>query len=66
LRFLQGRVRCSRLDFGLLSINPEANAFATPALRKEREERGTHRVGDAGQLKGWASLPKLLFAGAVI
>jgi hypothetical protein len=56
LRFLQGRVRCSRLDFGLLSINPEANTFATPALRNEREERGTG-VGDAGELKGWATRP---------
>jgi hypothetical protein len=37
--------------FYLLSINPESYAFATPALRQEREERGTHGVGDARKVK---------------
>jgi hypothetical protein len=30
-----------------------------PALRKLREERGTRFVGDANEIKGWATRPKV-------
>jgi hypothetical protein len=30
---------------------PVAHAFEIPALRKEREERGTHILGDASKIK---------------
>jgi hypothetical protein len=36
------------------TIKPQINfapAFPTPALRKKREERGTHCVGDAREIK---------------
>ena len=32
-------------------INRHAQAFPCPALRKEREGRGTHSVGDASEIK---------------
>ena len=32
-------------------VEPPAQAFPTPALRKEREGRGTHYVADAGEIK---------------
>jgi len=31
------------------------SASVVPALRKGREERGTHSDGGVGQLKGWAA-----------
>jgi hypothetical protein len=37
-------------------INKVAPAFQTPALRKQREERATHFIGDARQIKGWDTL----------
>jgi hypothetical protein len=32
-------------------ISPVVQAFPTPALRKEREGRGTHFAGDANEIK---------------
>jgi hypothetical protein len=57
LRFLQGRV--SVLPTQLLSActKPVAYAFAVPALRKEREGRGTHCVADASEIKSLGHPP---------
>ena len=35
-------------------------AFVVPALRKEREGRGTHFVGDASRSRAWATRPQEL------
>ena len=64
LRFLQGWAAILRVLFCLLyrtawtaptaareRVEPPAQAFPTPALRKEREGRGTHYVADAGEIK---------------
>jgi hypothetical protein len=36
---------------------PSEHAFRTPALRKEREGRGTQGVGDGGEIKNLGHLP---------
>jgi hypothetical protein len=36
---------------GLCGVKPLAQAFPNPALRKEREGRGTHLVGDASEIE---------------
>jgi len=38
-------------------INRHAQAFPCPALRKEREGRGTHSVGDASEIKSLGHPP---------
>ena len=40
-------------------IDPVAQAFPTPALRKVREGRGTRRVGDANEIKSLGHPPDL-------
>lgn len=40
--------------------NPFAHTFVVPALRKLREERGTHGVNDASESKSWATRPELV------
>jgi len=37
--------------------NPLAQAFPIPALRKEREERGTHCAADASKIKSLGHPP---------
>ena len=39
-------------------IDPLALAFPTPAIRKRREGRGTHCVGDASEIKSLGYLPR--------
>jgi hypothetical protein len=55
LRFLQGRAAMLLVLFDLLRCravsNPLAQAFPAPALRKEREGRGTPSVAVASELK---------------
>jgi hypothetical protein len=41
-------------------INPHAQAFPCPALRKKREGRGTHSVGDASEIKSLGHPPPSL------
>jgi hypothetical protein len=36
-------------------VHPPVQAFPTPALRQEREGRGTHFVGDASEVKTWVT-----------
>jgi hypothetical protein len=55
LRFLQGWESMLHALFDSLRramINKRAPAFPTPALRKEREERGTHFIGGAPARSG--------------
>jgi len=37
--------------------NPFAQAFPNPALRQEREGRGTRRVAGDNEIKSWATRP---------
>src|SRR5260370_8136469 len=61
LRFLQGWAAMLHMLFDLLRrparINPHAQAFPCPALRKEREGRGTHYVADGGEVKSLGPPP---------
>jgi hypothetical protein len=41
---------------------PLAPAFPTPALRKEREGRGTHFVADASEIKSLGHPPRKIAA----
>jgi hypothetical protein len=63
LRFLQGWVAMLSALIDLLWLlwrrdqTPPAQTFPTPALRTEREGRGTRRVGDALEIKNLGHPP---------
>jgi len=42
--------------------DPLALAFQSPALRKEREERGIHFIADASEIKAWATRQRVAAA----
>ena len=59
LRFLQGRARCClhHVVSGSGSIRPSLQTSVVPALRTEREERGTLLLQTPAALKAWAACP---------
>jgi hypothetical protein len=62
LRFVQGRARI--LPKRLLPVLREAlaHAFVVPALRKVREERGTHLVAGASKIKSLGHPPQVCWS----
>jgi hypothetical protein len=53
----QGHVAILPTQLFSLYGNPVAHAFVVPALRKLREERGTHGVSYDGESKSWGHTP---------